>query len=112
MSEIKIANDLIPFVIKDPDEELDYIVDFAPLTNSRDGAESDWLASGETLLSKTVTGMAGITIDSDAFIAANTAVVIWLSGGNINFDYDIDVVAQTSGLRTVSRSFRVKVRNR
>lgn len=105
-------NDGIPYMVKDPDEVLDYIVDFAPLTNSRYGAASDWLLPGETLSSHAVSATTGITIDADSLTATDTAVLVWLSGGTLYQQYDIDCIATTSANRTVSRSFRVKVRHR
>jgi len=104
--------DGIPYVIKDPSAVLDYKVDLAPLTNSRRGATSDWLASGETISSITVTADSGITVDSSSITDTDTSATVWLSGGTAGSEYDIAVEITTSASRTDERTFRVKVADR
>ena len=104
--------DGIPYLTKDPDAVLDYKTDWAPLTNGRIGAVSDWLASGETISSTTITEETGITVDSDSITDSGTSVTVWLSGGTAGAEYDIGVRIVTSDSRTDERTFRVKVVDR
>jgi hypothetical protein len=90
-------------------EVLDYKFDFKPLGNSREGAESNYLESGETLASYTLTPETGITVDSDALADTNTTVLVWLSGGTLNDTYTIECKAVTSDGRTVERAITVKI---
>lgn len=63
---------------------LDYKFDFAELTNGREGAVRDWLQSGETIDSYTVTSSdVDLVIDSSSLGDSSTSVVVWLSGGDI-----------------------------
>ena len=90
-------------------EVLDYKFDFNPLGNSRDGAESNYLESGETLSSFVVTPETGITVDSSALADTNTSVLVWLSSGTLGATYTIECKAVTSNGRTVERAITVKI---
>lgn len=96
-----------PYFLKDPDEVLDYKFDFAALTNGN-GA-TDYLESGETISSETVTAGAGITLDSETITDSNTSVTIWLSGGTAGNTYTVTCQIATSASRTVERSIYVTV---
>ena len=113
---IQYDSDGFPYCIKDPDAVLDYKVDFAPLTNGRLCAESDWLQTGETITDHTVTADAGITVDSSSITDSGTSVTVWLSGGTLGVDtttvYDLVVHVTTSGSRQDDRTFRVEMANR
>ncbi len=85
--------------LKDPNAVLDYAFDW-----------SSWLASGETISSRTVTVPAGITLDSDT--EASGSVTAWLSGGTAGEDYQIACLIVTSAGRTDERTVRVRVRER
>lgn len=69
-------------ILKDSDSILKYTFDWAPVTNGREGAKIDWLDSGVTISSYTITADPGITIDSDALTDSNTSVTVTLSGGS------------------------------
>ena len=97
---------------KDPDEVLDYVWDFAALTNTVEGAAEDYLQSGETISSKTVTAQTGITVDSSSITDTNTSVTVWLSGGTAGTDYEVEVKVVTSASRTVVRTGIVRVRQK
>ena len=97
---------------KDPDEVLDFKWDFAALTNEADGATEDYLASGETISSKTVTAQSGITVDSSSITDSNTSVTVWLSEGTAGTDYEVECKVVTSASRTVVRTGIVQVRER
>lgn len=97
-------------VHKDPDAVLDYRFDWAPLTNGR--GRSDWLASGETITSRTIVAESGITVDSSSITDAGTSVTVWLSGGTAGVDYEVTCRVTTSESRTDDRTMTVMVRQR
>ena len=87
--------------MKDPDAVLDFKWDW-----------SDWLASGETIASRTVAVVAGITKDSDSITDTATSVTAWYSGGTALQDYDVTCQIVTSDSRTDDRTITLKVRER
>ena len=95
---------------KDPDAVLDYKFDWKALTNGT--GDSDWLASGETISSYTVTVDAGLTKDSDAKTDTNTSITFWLSGGVAGVDYKVACEIVTSASRTDERTIKIQVRER
>ena len=103
---------VIPTFVKDPAEVLDYVFDWAPLTNGRPGALSNWLASGETIASRTITAGAGITVGTSTITDGNTSVTVWLSGGTAGANYLVTCNIVTSASRTGERSARLLVRER
>lgn len=96
--------------IKDPSAVLDYVFDWKALTHER--GSSDWLASGETITSRTVTVDAGITKDSDALTDSATSVTVWLSGGTAGNDYRVTCRITTSSSRTDERTITIQARDR
>lgn len=87
------------YIEKDPYAILDYSLDF-----------QNWMPSGDTITSITVSADAGITIDSttntDYIATAN------ISGGTAGNIYNIEFkIVTTNGLRD-SRNFRIKVLER
>ena len=95
---------------KDPNAVLDYKFDWKASTNGN--GDTDWLASGETISSKTVTAGSGITKDSDALSDTNTSVTVWLSGGTAGVDYEVACKIITSTGRTDERTIKIQVRER
>jgi len=95
--------------VKDSADVLDYKFDFANTTNG--GTTADWLASGETISTKTVTADSGITVDSSSITDTNTSVTVWLSGGTTGTVYDVACKIVTSANRTLERTLRMTVRN-
>ena len=85
--------------IKDPSAVLDWMFDW-----------SDWLASGETIISHTITGETGITVDSSTESAGK--VTVWLSGGTAGENYKVACLIETSAGRTDERTIWIKVTNR
>lgn len=82
---------------KDPDEVLDY--------------EVDWTArlDGDTIVTSTwPTVPAGITKDSDSHTA--TQSTIWLSGGTLGATYDLTCRITTVGGRTMDQTVRIGVK--
>ena len=97
-------------VTKDPSAVLDYKFDWAAPTNG--SGTSDWLASGETITSHTVTVDSGLTKDSDSLTDDDTSVTVWLSGGTVGEDYDMVCQIVTNLSRKDERTMTIRVRNR
>lgn len=95
---------------KDPADVDSFKFDFKALQNGN--GLSNFLATAETILTRTVTVDAGITKDSDAITDTNTSVTVTLSGGSDNIDYTIACKITTSTGRTIERSAVVQVRQR
>lgn len=85
--------------IKDPDATLDYVFDW-----------SDWLSSGETILSHTITTATGLTKDSDSESAG--LVTVWLSGGTDTEVYTVACEIVTDGGRTDERTIYIHCEHR
>ena len=98
--------------VKDPAAVLDYKFDWANTTNG--GSKADWLESGETISSHTVTASTGLTVDSSSITDTNTSVTAWLSGGTAGEIYTVvcQVVTNSSPARTDERTLAVKVQER
>jgi hypothetical protein len=84
---------------KDPDAILDFEFDWA-----------DWLQSGETIASYTITVESGIVNESDA--ESSGMVTVWLSGGTDGMNYIIACEIVSSDSRTDERSMRILVADR
>ena len=97
-------------MIKDPDANLDYVFDWAPLTNGRPQAKSDWLATSETITAATVTADSGITVADVSF--TDSMVTAWLSGGTAGKTYTVRCRITTSMDRIDDRSIEVGVEDR
>ena len=89
--------------VKDPDAELDYSFDW-----------SDYLATGETISSQTMTVESGLTLGTGekAPSESDGIVVFWLSGGPAGEDYDVACKIVTSASRTDERTMTIRVKNR
>jgi hypothetical protein len=85
--------------IKDPSAVLDWMFDW-----------TDWLASGETIISHTITVDTGITNDSST--EDDGKVTVWLSGGTAGENYKVACLIVTSAGRTDERTIWIKVTNR
>lgn len=81
---------------KTPGAVLDYKFDW-----------SDWLATGETISSMTVTADTGITIDSSAITDSSTSVTVWLSAGSVDMTYEVTCKIVTSAGRTDERTISI-----
>ena len=96
---------------KDPNAVLDYLIDFAKLRNGR--GKTDYLVTGETILSHTVTASSGdITIDSSSLTDSSSSVTIWISGGVPYESYDITIRIVTSDGRTDDRTITISIREK
>lgn len=110
------------YAYHDPDDILDYVLDFAPLTNGRRGARSDWLAVGETLSTVAVVAVTGVTLGTGAAPPGNGSpapaisgktVVLWVRGlAELEPYYAIRVRVTTSAGRQTDRTLRLYPRHR
>lgn len=101
----------IPVKLKDPDSTLDYLFDFAALTNGQDNATEDYLESGEiiTSIDSVTSSSADLTVDSSDLINSGTSVRVWLSGGTAEISYTVTCRITTSLGRTDDKSMRIRV---
>ncbi len=84
---------------KDPDEILDFTIDW-----------SDWLPSGDTISTSAWNVPAGITEVSKS--SDTTKVWIFLSGGIDGDEYKLTNTITTAGSRTAQRTIQIKVAER
>lgn len=91
--------------LKDPDAVLDYLFDWAALTNGN--GSTDWLSVGETITDHTITVTTGLTVDSSALTNTATSVIVWLSGGTAGGQYDVTCHIVTSAGREDDRTIKV-----
>lgn len=87
------------YFTKRPNAVLDYKFDW-----------SDWLATGETISTKTVTVTTGITLDSSSITDSSTSVTVWLSGGTDKENYEVTCKIVTSSSRTDERVMTIAAR--
>lgn len=70
---------------------------------------TDWLATGDTITSATVTAESGLTVDSDAITGSGTTVTAWLSGGTAGTIYSVYCAVTTNDGRTETYEGRIEV---
>lgn len=85
--------------MKDPESLLDWSWNW-----------SDWLETGETITSHTVTVPTGLTLDASNEAAG--VVTAWISGGTANNRYRVECKITTSEGRTDERSITLSVQER
>lgn len=83
---------------KDPDEVLDYTIDWTARLGSDTISTSTWIVP------------TGITEDSNS--NTTTATTIWLSGGTVNQIYELTNRVVTAGGRTMDKTVRLPVRSK
>lgn len=83
---------------KDPDEVLDYLVDWSARLEADTIATSTWIVPD------------GITADTDSSAAATTT--IWLSGGTLGETYTLLNRITTVGGRTMDQSVKISIKAR
>lgn len=81
---------------KDPDEVLDYKIDWAERLDGDTVSTSTWLVP------------VGVTKDSDTF--TSSATIIWLSGGTDGEAYVLTNRITTAAGRTMDMSVKLKVK--
>lgn len=87
---------------KVPNDDEKYTMHFAGSTVLSE--RSDYLDSGETISSHTVTHPAGVTapFGSTATDGA-TSITFWVGGGTVGEEYDVTVQVTTSNSRVIER---------
>jgi hypothetical protein len=83
---------------KDPDEVLDYQVDWTDRLDEDTITSSDWTVPD------------GITQDSES--SSTTTATIWLSGGTLGDTYVLLNRVVTAGGRTMDQSVRLKIKSK
>lgn len=96
---IRVEKRYTKIFLKDPESELDFAEDW-----------NDWLGSGETISSHTVTVDSGITKESDP--ESGGVVTVNLSGGTAGNVYDVVMEVTTNQGRTDARRFKISVEER
>ena len=81
---------------KDPDEVLDYQLDWTERLDNDTISTSTWIVPD------------GITKNSDG--KSDTATTIWLSGGVLNSSYVLTNRIVTTGGRTMDQSVKLKIK--
>lgn len=100
---------MLTWPMKDPDEILDYQLDWADAESPRLDLTTQ---PHETLTSSTYTVVEGdVVIDSHAF-APTGLTTVWLSGGTDGTLCEILNRVETSGGRTYDQSVRLRIRSR
>lgn len=90
---------------KDPDEVIDYQIDWADPADPR-------LETGETLTASTFTVTSGtVAIQSQSFVASGKATV-WLTGGTVGERCVIRNRVTTSAGRTYDEAVRLRIRSK
>lgn len=84
--------------ILDPGDKLDYKFDW-----------EDWLGTGETISTYTVTVQTGLTKVSDS--KTDTLVTVWLSGGTARTIYSVTCQVTTNAGRVKSWTGYVRVQD-
>lgn len=89
--------------LKDPDEVLDYLIDY-----------SSRLVSGETIQSVEIVAPAGITVAPTGHPTTHTdsTVTVWLAGGIVGSRLNIVGRVTTSGGRVKEQAIRVRIIDR
>jgi len=101
------------FYTKDPDAVLDYYFDWRAQTNQNDAEKTNWLATGETVSTYTVTTSSTYLVkDSDDLQNSDTVVVAWLSGGVAGETYYVTCHIVTTDNREEDRTIGIKVEER
>ena len=83
---------------KDPDEVLDYQVNWADRLGTDTISTSEWIVPP------------GITKDSDSVAPDLRSTTIWLSGGTLNVSYEFVNRIVTAGGRTMDQSVKLKIK--
>lgn len=85
-------------VLKNPDDTLDYDIDF-----------SKWLPQGDEIISVSNEVEGSVVIDS--FTNTASVVKLWISGGTLGETARVSTTVVTSGGRTKEYCFRLRLRD-
>lgn len=103
---------MFPRYKKDPSAILDYVFDFASLSNGR--GKEDYLQVGESLSPlpgdvTVYTDLNSVSVDSFELADNNTSVLVWLSGGLAGDSVNITCKFKTNMNRTDERSLNLVI---
>lgn len=88
---------LLSWPTKDPDEVLDYQMDWSARLNGDTITASTWAVVG-----------AGLTVQSNSFSATSTTV--WLAGGTLATKYLLTNRVTTTGARVMEQTVALKIK--
>lgn len=88
----------ITFPFKDPDEYLDYVLDWSARLGE------------DTIISSIWTTPTPASITMATFDKTNTTTTVWLSGGSINLSYQFTNRIETAAGRIMDQTCRIKVK--
>ena len=90
---------MLSFPNKDPDEVLDYVLDWSLRLGSDSIITSSWVVDNP-----------GLVINSNSYVPTNTT--IWLSAGVVNVSYLLTNHVVTQGGRTMEQSVKIKIKEK
>jgi hypothetical protein len=93
----------IVFPFKDPDEVLDYTVDWSDRLGADTINDSSWEMSADNSDDE-------LDIDSDTNTTDSSTV--WLSGGTIGVSYELTNRVVTAGGRTMDQTCKIKIKRK
>lgn len=90
-------------ILKDPNADLPYAIDWTEWLGEADIDESTWTISGT-----------GLEQDDDEIVSAGKVTQVWLSGGTVGTKYTVTnrITTDETPPRVDDRSFYVQIRNR
>lgn len=102
----------ITFPKKDPDEVLDYSLDFTSWLV--EGASMDNTPSFEVEVEQVVPDESPVTLQVDSFSLSNSVLTIWLSGGTLGSKYTLKVTGTDDQVpeRTIVRRAVLRIRKK
>jgi hypothetical protein len=93
-------------------ERLFFVADWAPFTNGREGASSNWLGAGETIASIVSITATNITVAAQAITDVNTSVTISVRNAAANTTAEIAILIETSTGERSKRTMSFQVADR
>lgn len=92
----------LAFPFKDPNEVLDYVLDWSDRLDDDTIETSTWLFA--------VDPDSVLVIDSDSILSPATSTQVWLSGGTIGQTYQLTNRITTAAGRTMDQTCKIKVK--
>lgn len=93
----------LPKFRKDPDDVLDYVVDFTALL------DGDTISSHTAFTADEDGTPATVALEVDSSSNDDTSVTVWLSGGELNNTYYVCTRVETAAGRTMDQTFRIQM---
>ena len=100
--------------LKDPDDTVQYMFDWAPLTNGNGDIDLLDMTSSpvESIDTATVSADTGLTVVGYGKVRSNTAVMVKLSGGTAGKQYSVTCDIVTTAGQELQRTATLHVTNR